>query len=408
MKTIIYIGRPFLHASALLRLKANGYRIGLFHDTRHTVNEPSVFDFIIDITFDSLAKFRDELSQIKDLPRIDGFVCTYEKYILFKAAAGEVLSVPTISMQSAIVCTDKYQMREAFLARTPSLTPQFIHVGSKEQLFEFAEKTGFPLILKPTNLTKSLLIHTCHSLPELERAYDTMREQLEPLYKKLRISDQKPGIIAEEFIIGKMCSVAAFVDSSGRPHLLEGIAELSTAEEAGFNDNFLYSRKLQEGINGELKQKILHAAIEGIRALSMSSSPAHVEIIYNETEVKIVEIGARIGGFRPFMYEQSYGIDMLEQEARSATGEPIEVSAPFIKHSAMYELFPSVPGEFVSLTNESPELYAYSSRRAQRGDAVGRSKDGFRAAAIIGVVDDNKRSFDDKCQRIEQIKVVVK
>lgn len=407
MKTLFYIGRPYPHIAELQTLKSLGYKLGLFLDKTHTLRNPEIFDFCVALDFTSLESVRTSLLQIHSLPAIDGLLCLYENYIPHKTVIAEHLSLPAMSMQSALACTDKYEMRTKFQKYNPEITPKFTFVESKNQLLKFAANAGYPVMLKPTNLVKSLLVSKCSSENELIENYDKTIAQIEEVYARLHITDREPRIIAEQFIEGSMCSVAAYVDHMGEPHFCDGIAELTTAQDIGFDDNFLYSRKLTNTIKPDLLSRILAVARDGVHALSMRSSPAHIEIIYNEQEIKIVEIGARTGGYRPRLYRESYGLDLIQQEALIAVGDTPQLAGDFKKYSAIYELFPRTKGTFVRLDgDDSTTTYSYLHRTAKSGDIVGPAQEGFRSVAVFGVSSPDYQTFISRCKQIEAIKVI--
>lgn len=407
MKTLFYVGMSCPHKDDLIRLQSLGYKLGLLHDPLRPLKHKDIFDYIIDLDFSSEQNFRADISKINNLPQIDGLLCSYEKYIVYKAIAAEILSLPSLSINAARACTDKYSMRTQFLAHNPGITPEFTFVDSQKQLLNFAETVGYPLMLKPTNFVKSLLVSKCSSKEELLEAYEKTLTQIDDTYKKFNVTDREPRLILERFVKGHLCSVAAFIDEQGTPHFCEGIAELVAAQEIGFDDNFLYARKLQNNFDPDLKRRILEVARDGVIALSMHSSPAHIEIIYNDSEIKIVEIGARIGGYRPFLYGQSYGIDLIEQEAKIAVGEKPNLDGTFKKYSALYELFPSTISKFVKLDNiKSSDDYTYLHEVAKPGDVVGPAKDGYKSLAIIGASASDYASFTSQCQDIENIQVI--
>lgn len=407
MKNLFYIGRAYPHREALLKLKKLGYSLNLLADpARQLRKNKDLFDRIIELDFTSEEAFREAI-KLTEFPKIDGILCTYENYIVFKAIISKKLQIPSLNYESARACTDKYEMRSLFLASNPDITPEFAFADSEQAVLDFADQVGYPIILKPTNLVKSLLVSKCANKDELIANYRSTRDQLEKVYKEQSVTNRTARLIVERFIKGTMCSIAAFTDADGTPYLCEGIADLVTAQDKGFDDNFLYSRTLQEGQSNELKRRLRRAAIDGIRALGMTSSPAHVEIIYNEDEVKIVEIGARIGGYRPFLYQESYALDLIEQEARIAIGEIPTLDRDFVKYSAMYELFPHSEGAFVQIDGNSTEdSYAYYNQVAASGDMVGCAKNGYKAAAIIGVVSPSKLDFDEKAHSIDNMKVI--
>ena len=407
MKTIFYIGRAYPHRDALLRLKTQGYALGILHDMSLELKNQDVFDHVALLDYSSEDTFEQSLARITDLPKIDGLLCSHENYIVFKAIAARALQLPSMSVESAHACTDKYKMRNRFLDYNSKITPEFTFVDTEQQLLDFAEKVGYPLILKPTNLVKSLLVTKCSTKDELLQAYRSTLAQLEATYKKYHVTGRTPGLILEKFIVGRMCSVAAFVDKNGMPHFCDGIVDLVTAQDIGYDDNFLHARKVLNDFEPTLKEKIFQVARDGITALDMRSSPAHVEIIYNDNEVQLVEIGARTGGYRPFLYKQSYGIDMLEQEARNAVGEQPRMDGVFKSYSALYELFPRTKSTFIKLENLQPKAtYTYLHEVAKPGDHVGCAKDGYKSLAVIGITDHDKTAFAAKSAAIENIQVV--
>jgi hypothetical protein len=231
--------------------------------------------------------------------------------------------------------------------------------------------------------------------------------RIDSVYEQVGVTNRTPAIIVEEFINGTMCSVAGFTDSDGNVYLCDGIVQLTTAQEIGFNDNFLYARTLTNEMPKESKARILAVAKKGIKALGMTASPAHVEVIYSDNEVKLVEIGARIGGYRPFLYEQSCGIRLLDQELAIAVGKQPRTEGDIIRSSAMYELFPRTESTFVRLDGaQDPSSYAYFHQVATPGKKIGPAKNGYKAVAIIGISDENLDSFTARASKIDTIKVV--
>ena len=406
MKQLFFVGRAYPHKEALLKLQALGYELGIFHDGTKPLRHREMYASVIELDFTSPDSFRQSLDSMPSALRPDGLLCTYENYIIYKALLAQRLNLPALSEDAAIACTDKYIMRSKFMDYDPTITPNFALVESIGNLLTFADSHTYPLVLKPTGLVKSLLVSTCYSREELIETYKQTVTQLDSTYKRYSVTGRQPAIIVEEFITGKMCSVAAFVDSQGKPHLCEGIVELTMAKEIGHDDNFLYARKLTNSIPDPVQQTIRSVAERGVRALDMTSSPAHIEIIYDDHSARIVEIGARIGGYRPFIYEESYGINMLEQEAQIAVGSAPDLSGEFSSLSAMYELFPKHTAPFVQLAHvRTDHAYAYFRQTAKPGDIVGPARQGYKAAAIIGISTPSYSDFENISKEVEAIQV---
>ncbi|MBC7512321.1 ATP-grasp domain-containing protein [Candidatus Saccharibacteria bacterium] len=409
MKTIFYVGKAYPHLTGLLKLKSAGYSLGLFQDRSQQRKNIEVFDHVVPLDFDTEAAFIASLESATDIPHINGLVCSHENYIIFKSLAAEILHIPSLSIESARAATDKYIMRQRFLNYNPSITPRFSLIESTADLLAFAKTATYPLIMKPTNLVKSLLITKCDTEEELLSAYANTLDQIDLVYKQQGVTNRIPGIVVEEFITGKLCSVVGFADQSGALFTCDGIVELVTALEKGFDDNFLYSRSITNTLSTADREMILAVAREGMKALSLRSTSAHIEIIYSEHGAKLVEIGARIGGYRPFLYEHSYGISLLEQEAAVAVGEQPNLRHQFKKYSAMYELFAKRPGEFIRLDGiNEPRNYEYFHQVASPGKYTGSAKNGHKAATIIGIADHNRDAFNKKATAISTLTVITK
>lgn len=385
-------------------IRSLGYKAGLLQDKTVPAKHPEAYDKIIQIDFE---KLDEEIAQLEGLD-IAGLTCTYENYVIAKAKIGSFLKLPVASVRSAAASTDKYLMRQAFLDADPSITPRFAKVSSEQELLEFASSTTYPLILKPTSLVKSLLVLRCDNQEELMRNFSYAQAEIAALYKKYAVYDRSPQIIVEEFIKGRSCSVAAFVDNQGIPHFCEGIAAITTAQEHGVRDNYLYCRQLPLKADEELTRRLFEVSEIGVKALGMRSTPAHIELMYDGTDVKIIEIGARIGGYRPRMYRYSYGLDLAQQEVRLAVGDPLELDGAFTAYSAVFELFAEREGKFKQIRNLSNTArYTYLSIKPQVGTRVGPAKSGYKAAAVVIVTDKDKQRFDSLCRSVDELVVEV-
>ena len=405
--THIYIvGQPDPQSDSLSIIRALGYKTGILLDNKLTLKNPEDYDSIVPIEYDSLEQ---ELIRLDSLHlSVAGLLCTYENYIVAKAKLGEYFKVPAPSLLSAKLATDKSLMRRAFLDADRSISPDFHTVDSLDEVLEFARSHDYPLILKPTNLVKSLLVLRCNDEAELIANFTYAQDTIQSLYDKYHIYDRAPQLIVEEFIIGKQCSIAAFVDAGGTPHFCDGVVALTNAQDINVSDNYLYRRALPMDIDEALTKEMFEVAEKGIRALQMTSVPAHVELMYGKDGVKIIEIGARIGGYRPRMYRFSYGLNLAEQEIRLALGQTPDLRGTFDAFCAVYELFPDREGEFSHISGEEDtHSFTYYRITAKPGNAIGPAKNGHKATAIIIVVERDKQKFETLCEQVDRLKVEV-
>lgn len=403
---IYVVGQPDRKSGIVSAIHAAGYKAGLLLDTHLKDTDLKEYDRVERVDFSAINK---ELARLDTLDlHIAGLQCTFENYVVAKAKLGEYFNVASLSVHSARLATDKSLMRAAFLEADSSISPEFTTIDSVEQARAFASAHVFPLIIKPTNLVKSLLVLKCDNETQLVEKVTYALATIGELYKKYKIYERVPQLIIEEFITGDQFSIAAFVDHNGTPHFCDGIVRLKNAQDIGIDDNYLYSRTLPVQLPEAQVKEMFSVAEKGVRALGMRSVPAHIELMSGPQGTKIIEIGARIGGYRPRMYSYSYGVDLVAQEVKLALGEIPELEGNFKAYSAVYEIFPRIEGTFLAITGDfNPEFLTYYNLTATSGKKIGPAKNGYKAAAIMIVANSDKDVFTAFCQEVETARVEV-
>ena len=318
--------------------------------------------------------------------RVDGVVTVYEHYILPAAQIADKLGLPGLPIESAKACTDKALMRQLFSKSTEKISPEFQIINSREELLKFSKTHSYPLIIKPANLSKSLLVTKSDTPRELLKNYKFTLKNITSTYKKFA-PGLTPKLLVEEFLEGPVFSVDAFIDNQGVPHVLEQVVDYQTGYDISYDDNFNYSRVLPSRLPQKKQGQIRHVAALGCRALGMKSSAAHIEIILTKSGPRVVEIGARNGGYRERMHSLANGLDLMNMTLDLALGKPVKIRSPRNEPCAVLELFPKVPGIFtgISKQDELKNLASleYFAIKQPLGDYVGKSSEGYKACAIV-------------------------
>ena len=376
-------------------LQSNGIPYGLFADAaqKHRKLRPAQRT---DIDFSDLGGLEAQLGAARAADVDAVAVAGYENYVLPAALIARYYGVPGPSPEAALAATDKVTMRERFAANCPELTPGFAEVGSWADIEQFMDSHGFPVMLKPANLMKSLLVTKNDSPPVLRRNFDGLARETARLYEKYGVS-QQPRFIIEECVEGSMHTIAAFTEADGTPVIIPGVVDCTTAQDIGFDDNFLYSRSLPSLLDAQQAESLYAAASSGIKALSLSSCPAHVELILAAKGPKIIEIGARIGGYRTRLYEYGCGINLQKLAFDNAYGRSLAITEPRHRSIAAIELFPDGQGTFAGLhsrgTVEKLPSLRHLSVKPLPGRTIGRASQGYKAAAVIILGNEDPEQF---------------
>lgn len=384
MHTILIVGNSFSGLTSYL--KSRGYNYVVLKDKSKAKNLSKNLKNRILCDFSSIDAIKQAIDEAVKKYSIDAVMTVYENYVVSAAMIADYLNLPGLPISAAEACTDKYLMRGLFAKSPQKISPDYDEINSLDDALAFAADHAYPLILKPANLAKSLLVTKNNNQDELIHNYNKMQASIAGIYKKYAPL-RSPKIIIEEFMTGPIHSVDAFVDQEGTPHVLEQVVDYQTGYDIGFDDNFHYSRLLPSKLSSADINAIRQTAAAGCRALGMKSSPAHIEIIRTSQGPRIVEIGARNGGYRERMHGIANDIDIPGNAILVALGQKPSIKANRNEPCAVLELFPKKPGTFTGINHaeelqQLPSLQYYALKQPL-GHYVGSSSDGYKMCAII-------------------------
>ncbi len=393
MTRILIVGSGF--SSLTTYLRDHDYDYIILKDILRAKSPHKKFKHRVVCDFSSPKSILDTVDRIKTT--FDGVISIYENYALPAALIANHLNLPGMPIKSIEACTDKFLMRQLFAKAPTKISPDFKLVESEKDIINFAKNHRFPLILKPANLAKSLLVTKNHNLEELLNNYQRAVGQIDAIYQKYA-PHRHPKIIIEEFLEGSVHSVDAFIDKDGEVKVLKHIVDYQTGYDIGYNDNFHYSRVLPSKLSNAHQKDLLHCARLGAKALKMKNSPAHIEIIMTKDGPRIVEIGARNGGYREKMHHLANGIDIQGAALAVAMGKKPNLDSHKEEFCAVLELFPKEPGFYDKIDNQE-QLKSLKSLKELRikvreGDFVGKSSDGYKMCAVIILHHQDRLQFE--------------
>lgn len=218
--------------------------------------------------------------------------------------------------------TNKYKMRQCFLSgNVPS--PKFVLVNDMDHY----QITGFkfPLIVKPTDRSGSRGVEKVLDPLQLEEAI--LRAQKESFEHKA---------IIEEFVTGCEISVES-ISYEGRHFILQITDKVTTGAPYFVELEHHQPSSLSQAIQEEVRQIVLKA----LDALHIRYGASHSELKITENgEVKVIEIGARMGGdfIGSNLVQLSTGYDFLKGVINVALGIFEEPRQTENSHSGVYFL----------------------------------------------------------------------
>ncbi len=218
------------------------------------------------------------------------------------------LATPT--EESLLWATDKIYMRRRLRSFNAKLSPAYTIVADNtpKAIDRIEKQVGYPMVVKPAGLAASVLVSVCYHREELEKTLRVTFRRLRSVYKR-RGYVVEPKILVEQFMDGEMYSTDIYVNSRGTMYTTP-LVHIKTGFKAAGSDDFYGYRRITPVIMKPYKhQAAFDVAKEAVKALALRNTTAHAELMKTPNGWKVIEVGPRMGGFRDFMYEQSYGID---------------------------------------------------------------------------------------------------
>lgn len=205
--------------------------------------------------------------------------------------------------------TDKYEMRKRLNLYNKKITPKFTKIKdtTKKERARVIEKVGFPMVVKPANLEQSKLVTICFHEEELEKVTRNIFRKLKSQYSELHRL-QEPTVMAEAYMEGDMYSIDSYVDARGRVWHCP-LVRVKTGRDIGHDDFYNYQQITPTALKQGTVERAQMVAESTIHALGLRSVTAHIELMKLDDEWKVIEVGPRIGGFRPLLYKLSCDID---------------------------------------------------------------------------------------------------
>lgn len=303
MEKIVIIGANEFQNPLILKAKEMGYETHVFAWQNGSIGEKTA-DYFYPISIVEKERIFEECKKIKPkaIVSIGSDLATITVNYL-----ADKLGLPGNKPEISLQCTNKYEMRKTLL-RNKIPVPNFLKVenNQKVDLKEFK----YPIIVKPTDRSGSRGIFLCKN----------KKEVLEAIPKASNLSFEKKAII-EEFIEGEEYSCEC-ITQNGVHHFLAITKKYTTG-----SPNFIETGHIEsQEINKKYRKLVEKEVFNALDALEIKNSASHSEFkIDSNGNVKIIEIGARMGGdcIGSDLVKISTGYDFLKMVLDVALGNKI-------------------------------------------------------------------------------------
>ena len=271
------------------------------------------------------------VQQVQARVSVDRIEATVEAHIMAAAKAREAAGIAGTSVRTAYLCRDKPAMKEA-LREAGIPCAQSTRASDPEDAREFAQRVGYPLIIKPPAGAGASGTWKVHDANELER-----------VIWECGLADGAEVAI-EEFIEGHegyldTLTINGEVVHEFITHYYPNV--LTAMRERWISPQMITTNRIEAPGYREVRQM----ARDVIEALEIGTSATHMEWFAGPKGLKFSEIGCRPPGVAQWdVYNAANDFDLyLEWASALAHGRP--QSAPSRRYAAgLIALRPSSDG----------------------------------------------------------------
>lgn len=308
MKKLLIIGASILQLPAIKKAKEMGLYVAVLDFNPNAIGIPYADEYFNASTMDENAV----LEVAKEFKPDGIMTLATDMPMRGVAKVSDTLGLHSISYETAVKATDKYDMIKAFEEHNVP-APWFYLVKSFDELVSLKDKINYPCIMKPTDNAGSHGVVKIHSYEELLDKYEYSHG-----------CSRRGNVIVEEYLDGDEVSVEVMV-VDGKVNVLQITDKLTTG--APYFVEMGHSQPSR--LDVEIQNKIKDVAERSCKAIGINKGPAHVEMkVTSQGEPKMIELGARMGGdnITTHLVPLSTGIDMVECTIRIALGETVDVT----------------------------------------------------------------------------------
>ncbi|WP_082989552.1 ATP-grasp domain-containing protein [Christensenella intestinihominis] len=316
MKKLMILGAGILQLPAILKAKEMGLEVIAVDQDKDAVGflHADVKCVVSTIDIEGVAKAADHYG-------VDGIMTlATDMPVRSVAAVCDKNNLPGLPGEAALLATDKSFMRERLREKNIDI-PAFYTVSDYEQYLQAVEALKTKIIVKPTDNSGSKGIYLLQSLSDAGKAY------------RHAMSYSRSGkILVEEYMQGPEVSVEA-ITQNNRTHIIAITDKITTGPP-----NFVeMGHSQQSRLDKATKNQIEAVTIETIQAIGINQAASHTELKITENGVKVVEIGARLGGdhITTKLVPLSTGIDLVKECIKLALGEEVDVAKQYCKGAAV-------------------------------------------------------------------------
>ncbi|WP_416481779.1 pyridoxal-phosphate dependent enzyme [Streptomyces sp. CL12] len=266
---------------------------------------------------------------------IAGITTTSDFYVPAAARLARWLGLPGNPPEAVTACRDKSALR-ALLESAGVRQPRYAVVRDAAEVAAAAARTGLPCVVKPADDSGSVNVLLCAD----EATATAHAERVLAVTTNVRGMPTARTVLVEEYLDAPEYSVEMFT-WDGRAECV-GITEKSVTGTPHFVE---HRHLFPAPLPAETAQRITETVTAALDAAGIRLGATHTEVKLTAEGPAVIEINPRpAGGMIPELIRLATGVDLLEQQLRTAVGLAPALKPAQDAHAGIQFLLPDADG----------------------------------------------------------------
>lgn len=352
-------------------------------------------DYFIASTYDIDKTVGEAELYNKNKRKINGVICVATDVPRTVASVANKLGLPGISMNSAILASNKLLMKKRFLEKKVPI-PWFSEVLSLEHLKKILKFNSCPLVLKPIDSRGSRGVFKIHQDMDIDKLY----------YSSLQHSPTKT-LMVERYLSGPQLSTESLI-LNGKTHTV-GLSDRNYEYLTRYAPSIIENGgQLPSALDQTIIQEVGDLIEIAAKGLDINFGVVKGDIVIYNGKAHVIEIAARLSGgyFCTHEIPLNTGVDFVGSAIRLALGldvKPSDLNPKFQKPVAQRYFFPKpgivkkieIPDEF-----KTHPLIELLEIRVDKGDLIGPIFDHPGRAGVVITTGDSIFSAITLAERV--------
>ncbi|MER9926405.1 acetyl-CoA carboxylase biotin carboxylase subunit family protein [Mesorhizobium sp. M0048] len=297
--------------------------------------DPARYDYlaaegieVVRVDTDNLDALIGECSRLSTTYDIAGITSAVESFYGTAGKLSRYFELPGPNPESIARCCDKFTQRQ-LLAEAGVPIPAYRLAANASAVESAAAEIGLPVILKPAVGSGSIGVRLCGNL-------DEVAEHTAYLLGGKHIWRSLPRILVEEFVQGPYCCA----DIMGKEVIGVTAADFECPPHFVFRE-LTFPAPLTDNEH----KRIINVSLSCLRTLGLGWGPTNIEFRWTKRGPVVIEVNPRLAGGRvPQLVQLAYGIDLVTEHIKLATGDEWDLRRRHSRIAAARKLVPDRDG----------------------------------------------------------------